>query len=79
MATYAKSNEEQWIDALTTIIAGLLAGSTDRIYPAHAEEVMIAVDVLLGKAQQDGDQRLAKSLTDSRERLERILPHGWPR
>lgn len=75
MSNFVKSNEERWIDALATIVAAILAGSTDRIYSAHARDTMNAVDTLLAKAAEDGDDRLRKSLQESRDRLERLIPH----
>lgn len=72
--TFAKSNEEVWLDALTDIVAALLAGVGDRIYPAHARDILPAVDLLMKKAREDGSDRLAKSLEHSRQRLAQIAP-----
>lgn len=62
------------IDDLTEVMAALLAGNHDRIYPAHARDVAPVVRRIADRAEEDGNAVLSSSLKNSASRLEAMAP-----
>lgn len=65
---------EATIADLSTIVAALFAGTSERIYPAQAAGLVEPIKRLATDAEQRGDAALAKSLRRSLQDVERMIP-----
>ena len=69
------TTEPPRIDDLVAVVAALLAGTNDRVYPAHAKLIVEPLERLAADASARDDRPTATSLVQSLERVRSMIPN----